>query len=417
MFWGGTLTLGVLGMFQTHLMLTTKVADVDIETYNQTGELKVAWVDYYSNGWKLIQVLWLIVTLGSMSNLLYKWLYVIRLNEQDYQASEQDSIFEIAPVSSVLESCDNSSIQLTKEAPINLIQSPANSFNSVSNPVHNTIQDSERDVVYELMNDPCLMFLSPEKGSGKTSRAAANIANHLKAGHLCKAILPVGSNHEYKGLFVYGRKSTDEEKWQDIELGIYEFIQEAKRRDTLNSSPDYPDYSPFDEQHIHLFCDEMSGFDQKIDPNLIIELWDVNIRLLRQVNMSFGLAAHGFEKVHLGGEKALSGKIGTILAGSTQLLLEGIKDNSVAGNYKPGEWFTKIPTGISPYKPDHPKIQRLRFPSGYFAPSGYYQTPTGRKVRYSDFTSLITQENKSPDKLEQDLLPINSSAYEYYAFN
>lgn len=188
----------------------------------------------------------------------------------------------------------------------------------------------------DLVHENSVGIVGYEKGSGKTSKLAYLMAEHIKLGHRVEMVNPLAIGKHWKGLKVWGRGGN----FTDAAIGIQRFTNIMKNRLHKRGNPNL-DYDPFDEEHFCLVLDELSNYGAKIDEvdkTVMPEFWEINTQYLRQANGSVVFASHGKTQAMLGGAKALEGKSETIQKGIIWLFAQAATDSSIKGGKRCAGW-------------------------------------------------------------------------------
>ena len=190
-------------------------------------------------------------------------------------------------------------------------------------------QDPRKDPRH-LVGETVIGIVSPQKGSGKTSKQRFLDAEHVKRGHLVWRIDPLALADDYKGIRVFGRSLN----YQEIVEGIRLFIDLNRDRIKRRANP-LEKYNPYADYHLHLSMDEVSNYRSEIeaiDPEVMTDLWAVAIQMVRQTNCSICFGTHGRTQEMLGG--GLKGRSHTIFNAFTWMEAYPVRDDSIPGGLR-----------------------------------------------------------------------------------
>ena len=193
-----------------------------------------------------------------------------------------------------------------------------------------------------LPNMGCVGIVGHQKGSGKTSKLAWLVAEHIKRSREVWVINPFCPAAHFKGVRVWGKGLN----YKNAAIGIRKFAEIGHNR--IKRRGIDPNYDPFNDTPLVLILDELSNYSSAIDkedPEAIPMLWDLIIQFIRQANMFVAFASHGDTQALLGGNKALAGKSEAIKIAINWIYAQAQIDPSVPGNYRCAGWADFIEEG------------------------------------------------------------------------
>jgi len=221
---------------------------------------------------------------------------------------------------------------------------------SYSPPTYTTVADSEipeyepptshdpHQEIHSLIHHPCVLIYG-EQGSGKTSKMAWLVGQHIKLGHQVEIVDPLCKFRSWQPLKVWGRGY----QYQDAENGIAKFTTIAQKRLRDRGTTNY---EPLDDIHLFLALDEVTNYEDNIAPETMRELLSTCTQLLRQANMSICIVSHGETLACMGGRKAASGKSDVLKRQFKRLLCTAVRDPSTPGGLRcSGKATLKFMTG------------------------------------------------------------------------
>ncbi|MGB7440127.1 MAG: hypothetical protein WA919_03595 [Coleofasciculaceae cyanobacterium] len=184
-------------------------------------------------------------------------------------------------------------------------------LDDVNNPGDKLSGESDEDKTIKsyLLSEPLVAF-DGAQGSGKSSKQAWLIGQHLSSGDFVIVATPFGDLTTAKGIKVYGRTGD----FGEVAQGIFEFLDEAGRRKIKWAEKSQQGYKPLnDERHWHLALDEFTNYGDKLpkgedeSTSVLTLLLDLMTQELRQLNMSVSLSTHVSTQRGTGGSEAMKG--------------------------------------------------------------------------------------------------------------
>lgn len=196
----------------------------------------------------------------------------------------------------------------------------------------------EFEWIKELIEYPAVKIYGAQ-GGGKTSKAGFLVAEHLKKGDRVEIADPLAKAGMWKGLKVYGRG----ENYVEVAQGLSAFTKEASRR--LQKRGIVEGYDPLlHEQGWFLVCDEMTDWEDGVDPKVMKDFISACTQKLRQAGMGVIFISHGDTQATGGGAKANRGKSKTMDITFRKLEVTSVSDPSVPGGLRcSGQAFLYIP--------------------------------------------------------------------------
>ena len=131
-------------------------------------------------------------------------------------------------------------------------------------PEYEPISHEPYQEIHSLIHHPCVLVYG-EQGSGKTSKMAWLVGQHIKLGHQVEIVDPLCKFRSWQPLKVWGRGY----QYQDAEKGIAKFTTIAQKRLRDRGTTNY---EPLDDIHLFLALDEVTNYEDHIAPATMRQL-------------------------------------------------------------------------------------------------------------------------------------------------